>query len=841
MNEPGTQPLLPAKHPVTWSDNVWRAPLLPVALAVTAGIVVDRYLVVPLLLSLVVVILGLIGWLVTRNRSPGVPLLLLGLGIAALGAAYHHLYRNVYSEDDIGNFASLEPRPVHLRGIVEEEPMIVRQANDEALQSIVHGDSSTMVLRATQLLQGDGWRTVSGRARLLVPGDFADVHVGDELDVMGHVVAPHGPANPGEFDLAAHDRDRRIGAEVVVAKTTDAAVKLAQGWPWSPRGWLAVLHGWGQRALLRSLPPDQSDLAMALLLGKGSPLPPAEWEKYLRTNVVHVVVVSGLHLAILGWFLWRALGVLQVPRRYGAALVALLLVGYALLTGAGMPVIRGAVTVCALSGGIVLRRPTLPINTLALAWLTIVFLNPTDLFGLGCQLTFLTVAVLWWTRSRWLQREDDPLQRLEEESRPAWHRGLRWLGGGVARWYALAVIVWLVEAPLLARHNHLISPIGVLLGPPLMVLAAIALVSGFLLLLADAVFWPLVPLFAAPTRWSLAGCQWLVTQGERLPGSYWYMSDVPLWWLWVFYGGLLAVLLLKPLQRRWRWCLLAALGWLCVGLLATTVRLPSEELRCTFLAVGHGGCTVIEAPDGRTLLYDTGALSGPDVSRRQIAPFLWQRGIRRVDEVLLSHADLDHFNGLPALAERFAIGQVTCTPTFDRKHTPGVPRTLAALEEHGIPRRIVRAGDLLAAGAVQIDVLHPPAEGPEGNENARSLVLRVRHDGHTLLLTGDIEGPGLERVLGLSPEHVDILQAPHHGSKAANTPALAAWAQPRIVISCQGPPRGPSHAPDPYKDIGARFLGTWPHGAITIRSHRTGLVVETFLTGERFAVRTDLR
>jgi competence protein ComEC len=84
-----------------------------------------------------------------------------------------------------------------------------------------------------------------------------------------------------------------------------------------------------------------------------------------------------------------------------------------------------------------------------------------------------------------------------------------------------------------------------------------------------------------------------------------------------------------------------------------------------------------------------------------------------------------------------------------------------------------------------------------------------------------------------------MLQAPHHGSKAANTPALAAWARPRVVISCQGPPRGAAHASDPYKEIGARFLGTWPHGAITIHSHRTGLVVETFLTGEHFAVRSE--
>ncbi len=82
-------------------------------------------------------------------------------------------------------------------------------------------------------------------------------------------------------------------------------------------------------------------------------------------------------------------------------------------------------------------------------------------------------------------------------------------------------------------------------------------------------------------------------------------------------------------------------------------------MRCTFLAVGHGGCTVLEAPDGRTLLYDAGALGGPEGDRPPNLAFLWHRGISRIDEVFLSHADLDHFNGLPALLDRFAVGQVT--------------------------------------------------------------------------------------------------------------------------------------------------------------------------------------
>src|SRR5947209_1947132 len=248
-----------------------------------------------------------------------------------------------------------------------------------------------------------------------------------------------------------------------------------------------------------------------------------------------------------------------------------------------------------------------------------------------------------------------------------------------------------VPAPVVAARGNLVGPIGILIGPPVVLLCSFALVAGFLLLLAAAVFWPAVPVFAFGTSWSLAACDFFVDARENWRGTYRYVPGVPEWWLWVFYPGFLAVLVLEPLQRRWRWAALAGLAWVCVGLLAAEARPAPDGLRCTFLPVGHGGCTVLETPDGRVLLYDAGALGGPDVTRRHIAPFLWSRGIRRIDEVFLSHADLDHFNGLPDLLDRFPVGQVTRTATFEDKKTPGVKFTLDVLEQRGIPVRLVKA------------------------------------------------------------------------------------------------------------------------------------------------------
>lgn len=830
-----------APEPKPAIESVWRAPLLPVAVLVTTGMVLDRRAAVPLGVSLTVTAAALFAWAVARlGKRTGLPLAYLAVAVGAFGAAYHHARRDLYSADDIGAFVATEPLPVRLRGVLDEEPIVEWQPPHAGLRTMVVEHPTTTTLRVTALCHNDDWKPASGRARLVVSAALEGLHAGDGVEVIGRLSAPHAATNPGEFDYAGRMRDQRIRAVIHASKTPAVVTRLDEGWRRSPTGWLAAVRGWGQRSLAESLPESTRGVATALLLGDGSTMTREDWEKYIQTGVIHVLAISGQHLSILAFFLGWTLRLLHVRPHRSAVIVAVGLFAYALLTGGQPPVLRAAVMVWTVCIALLLRRRIAYANLFVTAWLAAAVLNPADLFSFGCQMSFLCVAVMFWGTSPWLAaRKVDPLEREAEKSDPWWRQRCRCLARIVAAQYLFSAAIWFAGTPLVAARGHVVSPVAVLLGPPVVLLTSVALVAGLVLLFVHALCWPLTPIFAMLVHGSLTSCEWLVRLGERLPGGYWYVSDIPEWWLWVSYLVLFCALLFKPLRQRWRWAAGAGTTWLVVGLLWLTVRPRTEELRCTFLAVGHGGCTVLETPDGRVLLYDAGAMTGPDVTRRQIAPFLWHRGIQRIDEVFLSHADLDHFNGLTLLLERFAVGQVSCTPSFAQKNIPGVAVTLAALERHGVPVRILRAGDGLAAGTVTLEVLHPPSTGPDGNENARSLVLLVRHAGHTLLLTGDLEGQGLQRVLGLPAQPVDVLMAPHHGSRAANVPALAEWARPRLVISCQGPPHWPSRGNNPYIERGVPVLGTWPHGAVTVRSRDAGLTVETFVTKQHLEWRRN--
>jgi competence protein ComEC len=221
------------------------------------------------------------------------------------------------------------------------------------------------------------------------------------------------------------------------------------------------------------------------------------------------------------------------------------------------------------------------------------------------------------------------------------------------------------------------------------------------------------------------------------------------------------------------------------------------------------------------------------VGRRVVAQALWSRGVTRLDAVFLSHADQDHFNGLPDLVERFAIGEVIVPPGFTGVFNPAADLVLDALRARGIPARELAAPATWNVGATRFEVLHPAAGWhPEASDNARSLVLDVRALGRRLLLTGDLDQLGLvDLTTKPTPDPpIDVMLSPHHGGRSANPAWLYDWASPRVVAVSQKPPfPAGSDALTPLEQKAIVLLRTWKTGAILLRWTAEGIVARGFV------------
>lgn len=818
---------------MSWPDSFLRAPLVPIAVVATAGILLDRYQVVSWTWWSGLAMVGLLLWLLSARfpRLAWIGLMLAATGVAAL---HHHTHRHFFPANDIGFAVTDEPKLARLRGIIIDEPTIDIPVIGDPLRSIPETARTFAVVAAQALVGDDHEQRVSGKVSVTLSGRQSSLGVGDAVDLTGWLNRPRSPDNPGERDHASLLLDQRIRATMLVRKLADDTVQAEQATDeWLDRA-LGSVRSWSRRQLEATLPPQEAAVAAALLLGDGSAMMQSDWSLYIRTGVVHVLAVSGQHLAVLAGFSWLFLRILGIPRRPGAVAVALGLCAYAAIVGIRPPVLRAAVMAIVVCGGILLRRPARPANTIAFAWLAIVMMNPTDIFSPGCQFSFLCVAILVWGFRRWTEpRPADPLQALVEAAQPAWQRWLRVVARSVAYAFVLNIVIGVLVWPLTAWHYHMISPAGLLIGPLAVVLASIALIAGFFLLFMT---WIAPPLAAAPalvTHQSLNALMWLVQLGDGLPFSHYYVGEVALWWVIGFYLVVAGVIWLWPKLRLTALGALAA--WLLIGLACSFVRPQADELRVAFMAVGHGGATLVETPDGRVILFDAGSMTGPDITRRIIAPYLWHRGIRRIDDLFVTHADLDHFNGVPSLMERFHVGRINLTPSFLNKPTAGAGAVIRRLVQDQVMVRIVQAGDRFQAGAVEFEVLHPPAVGPPGPENARSLVIMLRHAGHAIALTGDLDMDGRSMLMAQAPGNIDVWMAPHHGGKSANPSELAAWVRPRLALAHNGTNEAAFAAAN-YRHVGAEFLSTWPDGAVTIISRRDGLWAESYKTRRRVAI-----
>ena len=295
--------------------------------------------------------------------------------------------------------------------------------------------------------------------------------------------------------------------------------------------------------------------------------------------------------------------------------------------------------------------------------------------------------------------------------------------------------------PLVAGRFHMVSPISVLINVAIGPLSTVVLWLGYVHAAAGfAVPW-ISGIVGVPFDWSLNAFLWLVEWASRFKLSHVYVPGPPDWWLAGYYAALLALAFLPSIRRLrgWGWCALT--GWTIAGLLLGFRSSAPADLRCTFLSVGHGGAILIETPSGGTLLYDAGAIQDGRVAQRAVQAALWERRQTRLDAIVISHADVDHFNGVAGLMATLPVGQVFVSQQFLDFAQAAVASVCEASAECGVPIRLIRDGDrILLDDRVRFTVLHPPFGTPQADDNANSVVLSIETAGRRILLTGDLEG-----------------------------------------------------------------------------------------------------
>jgi competence protein ComEC len=772
-----------------------RPPALPVALSLIAGVVLVSGRVERAQLLGPLVALCLAAGLAARRARPRRALGWLCLAALAAGMGLEVRDRAAWTAATAG-FLDPDgaPRELHVVGRVLA-PAEADGTGDRVLRLRGGPDPpgtsparpATLLLRVSAAATGD-----QAIVDALVPGDT--VRVWCRLRRPSPPRPAGGPDPRHALRAAGLDALGSVKSARLIERVGRAEAGL------HPRAAAGLIKRWA-RARLDTLLAGQTAvraLAGAMLLGDREALPPEDVRTLRDAGLVHLISISGVHVGLLAWLL---AGVVDrvVRSRWGRlALLAGTLGLFGLLVGARSCVERAVLGALAARFGRCIGREGDLLNSLALIAAWIAARDPAAVRDPAFQLTFLATAGIVHLGPR--------LTRCLPLPRP------------LAVALALSLAAHLSTAPIVAWHFGRQSAVAVasnLIAEPLCALFLICTLVGTALLDVPAL-----------GNWCAAlastACHALLAVGRAAasfePGS----GAVPP--PSVLALAACAAILWRPRSRTSAAHALAVLGrglgaaaalWVHVG----PPPEPAGPTRVALIDVGQGLAVALRGPRGSTVLVDAGGGSNPryDPGERAVVPFLAGWGTRRLDALVLSHADQDHCGGAFAVLRDIEVGTVWLPPGSSADPTLSALAALA--RRQGSAVALAAAGRSLDAADLPIAILAPSRHAPRRRANDGSIVLRAGAAPARLLVPGDLEAAG-ERALLASPAplRAEALVLGHHGSRSSSTSEFLDRVDPRLALVAAGSSNPFGH---PHQEVLRRLA---ERDLVPLRTDRLGSI-----------------
>jgi len=696
------------------------------------------------------------------------------------------------------------------------------------------------------------------RAQVLIPWDEGDpaparLAYGQRIEIVARVRSPHNFNNPGSFDYVAYLARRNIFWTASMPRNTPVKILPGRCGSRFMAGIFALRTAALDRIDRLYSGNDYADgMMQAVLIGETVRLERVWTDDFRKTGTFHALVISGIHVTVLAAVLLFLLRLLPLSELNALAVTTAAAWLYALVSGFSAPVARaaGGFTLYTLARACFRRARVM--NLLAAVALVYLAWDPAQIFEASFQLSFLSVAAIGVLAAPLIESISAPYAhglrgianpdldphlaarvsqfrvevRLAAETLWLWARfPLRWAQESLAIILRVALFAFemvVISATIqiglalpMAEYFHRVSFTG--LSANLLIVPAMNAVVplGFAAIFTG---WHWTgSLAGALLRFSARVAEW---HANLEPA--WRVPDPPMWLLFSFAAALVACAVLIRRKRFWWPAIGAVLGLFVLLLWQPWLRPhPTGMLELTAIDVGQGDSLLVVLPRGETILIDGGGRlvygrqrkSNLDIGEDVVSPYLWSRGIRRIDVMIATHSHQDHIGGLPALMSNFRPKELWTGAN--------PPAELLALAH----RLGIRASEKRPAGGVELsgaklEVLAPASDYfAKAVGNNDSLVLRITYGSRSFLLTGDMERPIETKLLASGVDlHADILKVGHHGSRTSSSQAFLDAVSPSIALISAGFENSFGH---PHPDVLGRLSAR--HTAI-LRTDLDGLV-----------------
>ena len=821
-------------------SGFWKIPAVPRSLTCAAMLIIGvrlaedcavREFPVPTVVAVLFAFAGLLAAAILhRGGRMRLETAVLLMAMIAVGVVLWTVRSRVDEGQDIALLAATpefsDNPAICIIGDVANIPALDMPADLASMPGHTDSPRTLLLLQSRALMRGEEAIRARGLLRVLIEGDATEqLSWGDRIQLTGQIDLPEPAKNPGEFDFARLMQRQGMSA-MAFARHPAAARVIQPASVWNPERWLNVFRQQTVILLRDNLNAQNRATAEALLLGNRGHLSPDVERDFIASGTMHLLAISGLHVGILFVFLVRVQNLLLVSRTRSLLLAGLVCIIYTLLTDLRPSVMRSTCFILLYILGQTLYRDIRMGSLIGATVMLLVVLNPSIAFDIGAWLSFLAVSALGWVS----EHDSPPEDRAAPPDAVTWQDRFRELRGQSSEWlrlnYRRMLTIAVLTAPIVATQFHVVSLVGMVVNILLIPLTTVTLICGYMAIFVGLLVPPAASITTIPFDWMLSALHLGVSLSADVRVGFVMIPDLPAWFVPVYYALLALCVIARHtvVRQSFRISLLIYV----IFVFRTICRVPEHEgLTCSVLSVGHGNAVVVQTPDNRVLLFDAGAMHRGERTADTVCRFLWNRGYRMIDAIVISHPDLDHYNAVAGLLERLPVGHVFLTNEFVRTESPTVKKVLDTVSALGVPVTILSSGDFVPCEDLHISFLKAeadPASGLSDNEASVAAILEYRD--RRICLPGDLEGLGQLKLLpGLPP--CDVLMSPHHGSPNSNVPALAAAVQPTHVIVSARNDRSRSHIARIFSS--ASVLHTSTDGCVTVHvSPDGGLDVESF-------------
>ena len=780
------------------------------------GIIAGEYTSIPILWIWVFVLLCFIGSIVTRNRSKFLCYLMLHIAVFAGGmlrleiATVPTIPQHFYDQ------------PVSFTGKTVYQP-----ERGEAWDACY-------AVGQVQLLS-EPLQKVS--AKLLIRfQDSQSLRYGKHLTLTGMLRQPQAQRNPGGFDYRAYLNRQKVSGII----NHQGLLQIGKQSGFLPLRWIEALRLKteliidGAYSGLDASPSNalHAQLLKGILLGKRSDLPTETLDIFRNSGTFHVLAVSGLHVGLVAFFCYFGLSIFRMPKKVLSLLTILAVVIYACLVGFRPSVFRASLMTILFLFATIIDRDADIYNLLAVAALVLLLINPTQVWDVGFQLSFVAVAAIVY----FVSKMERPLRKLWEQPESVDVSVIVRYKNRAVKWLILSYLVTfaaqLGTGPLIAYHFYRAYPLGLIVGPFAVGLVSLIVAVGMASVCVGFIWLPLAKLLAMVNHAII----YIFLELIGIFGQKWgIMKLAPTVGVIIVYIAIiLGVTHWRKAYEHWRIASLIALSVMTIWVWDSALHEKGRLLEVVTLDVGQGDAAIVRLPDRRTILIDGGIQHAYfdvqkqrqvdyDVGERIIEPYLDANSIRQLDLVVLTHPDLDHGGGLGHILQNYKVEHILgiADMALDSQ-THQRLRTIAKVRE--IPYSFRYKSEIELTADVKLNLLHPIDEAStnllDEDKNDDSLVLKLSYGEVDILFTGDIESQAETRLIKSQQDlRSEVLKVPHHGSRSSSSARFLDRVQPRYAIFSLGKD---NRYQLPHAEVVARYQ---ERNCVQLRTDQLGAII----------------